>query len=548
MFESLSQRLGGVFDGLTGRGVLKEEDVSLAMREIRIALLEADVALPVAKDFIEKVKAEAVGEKVLKSVKPGEQVIKIVHDVLVETLSSGEGEEELNLNAKPPVPLLMVGLQGSGKTTTTAKLGKYLNEKQRKKTLMASLDTQRPAAQEQLEILGQQIGVDTLEIIKGQTPVEITKRALETAKLEGYDVVILDTAGRLSINQELMDEVAAVRDISNPAETLLVVDAMTGQDAVTTAENFNEQIGVSGVVLTRIDGDARGGAALSMRAVTGKPIKFMGVGETTDALEPFHPSRIADRILDMGDIVSLVEKAAETIDRDEAEKAAMKMAKGNFDLDDFASQLKQMRKMGGMSGLMGMLPGMGKMKKMLGDNELDDSIIVKQEAILSSMTKKERANPKLLNASRRKRIATGSGTDVQDVNRLLKQFQQMQSMMKKMKKMGGGNLLKGIGKMFAGGGGDMPDMEDMAKQMGMDPSTGMALPDPQTDPAGLGPNPFAPGGPLSNGVPGGGGMPSPDMMEALGGGLGGSMGGGRSTKKLNKRKKKQLEKARKGKK
>jgi signal recognition particle subunit SRP54 len=534
MFENLSQRLGGVFDSLTGRGVLKEEDVQKAMREIRIALLEADVALPVAKDFIEKVKDEAVGEKVLKSVKPGEQVVKIVHDVLVETLTAGEDDEKINLNAKPPVPILMVGLQGSGKTTTSAKLGKYLTEKERKKTLMASLDTQRPAAQEQLEILGQQIGVDTLEIIKGQTPVEITKRALDEASKGGYDVVILDTAGRLSINQELMDEVAAVRDISTPAETLLVVDAMTGQDAVVTAENFNEQIGVTGVVLTRIDGDARGGAALSMRAVTGKPIKFMGVGETTDALEPFYPSRIADRILDMGDVVSLVEKAAETIDREEAEKAAMKMAKGKFDLDDFAMQLKQMRKMGGMSGIMGMLPGMGKIKKMIGDQDLDDGIIVKQEAILSSMTKQERANPKVLNASRRKRIASGSGTDVQDVNRLLKQFQQMQSVMKKMKKMGGGNLMKGIGKMFTGGG--MPDMEDMAKQMGIDPSTGMGLPDPKEDPAGLGPNPFAPGGPLSNGMPGGG-MPSPDMMDALGGG----MGGGRP-KKLNKRKKAQLAK------
>ncbi|MGM0421754.1 MAG: signal recognition particle protein [Pseudomonadota bacterium] len=540
MFESLSQRLGGVFDSLTGRGVLKEEDVNRAMREIRIALLEADVALPVAKDFIEKVRSRAVGETVLKSVKPGEQVVKIVHDTLVETLSAGEGEEELNLAAKPPVPILMVGLQGGGKTTTTAKLGKFLTEKQRKKTLMASLDVYRPAAQEQLAILGEQIGVDTLEIIPGQKPDEITRRAMESARLGGYEVVILDTAGRLSIDQDLMDEVKTVRDISKPAETLLVVDAMTGQDAVSTAENFNEQIGISGVVLTRVDGDARGGAALSMRAVTGKPIKFMGVGETTDALQPFHADRIADRILDMGDVVSLVEKAAETIEQDEAEAMARKMAKGKFDLDDFAQQLKQMRKMGGMSGLMGMLPGMGKLKSMIGDAEVDDGLLVKQEAILSSMTKNERANPKLMNASRRKRIAAGSGTDVQDVNRLLKQFQQMQSVMKKMKKMGGGNLMKGMGKMF--GGGDMPDMDEMSKQMGAD------MPGSAEDPAGLGPNPFAQGGGGMGGLGGGaGGLGAP-------GGMGGGMppglpgmpsGGGGTPKKMNKRKKKQAEKARK---
>jgi|AntRauTorcE11897_2_1112592.scaffolds.fasta_scaffold00395_7 signal recognition particle subunit SRP54 len=537
MFESLSQRLGGVFDSLTGRGVLKEEDVNRAMREIRIALLEADVALPVAKDFIEKVRSRAVGETVLKSVKPGEQVVKIVHDTLVETLSAGEGEEELNLAAKAPVPLLMVGLQGGGKTTTTAKLGKYLTEKQRKKVLMASLDVYRPAAQEQLAILGQQIDVDTLEIIEGQKPDAITRRAMESARLGGYDVVILDTAGRLSIDQELMDEVKTVRDISQPAETLLVVDAMTGQDAVSTAENFNEQIGISGVVLTRVDGDARGGAALSMRAVTGKPIKFMGVGETTDALQPFYADRIADRILDMGDVVSLVEKAAETIEQDEAEAMARKMAKGKFDLDDFAQQLRQMRKMGGMSGLMGMLPGMGKLKSMIGDAEVDDGMLVKQEAILSSMTKDERANPKVMNASRRKRIAAGSGTDVQDVNRLLKQFQQMQSVMKKMKKMGGGNLMKGMGKMF--GGGDMPDMDEMSKQMGGD------MPESADDPAGLGPNPFAGGGSGMGGMGGlGGGL----------GGMGGGMppglpgipsGGGGTPKKMNKRKKKQAEKARK---
>lgn len=541
MFENLTQKLGGVFDSLTGRGVLKEEDVDKAMREIRVALLEADVALPVAKDFIAKVKEAAIGAEVVKSVKAGEQVVKIVHDVLVDTLSAGEGEEQLNLSAKPPVPILMVGLQGGGKTTTTGKLGKFLTEKERKKVLMASLDVYRPAAQEQLKILGDQIGVDTLEIVEGQKPDAITKRAMKEAELGGYDVVILDTAGRLSIDQELMDEVKTVRDISKPAETLLVVDAMTGQDAVQTAKNFNEEIGVSGVVLTRIDGDARGGAALSMRAVTGRPIKFMGVGETTDALEPFYPNRIADRILDMGDVVSLVEKAVDTIERDEAERMAKKMAKGKFDLDDFAAQLKQMRKMGGMSGLMGMLPGMGKIKKMVGDADLDDSILVKQEAILSSMTKDERANPQLMNASRRKRIASGSGTDVQDVNRLLKQFQQMQSMMKKMKKMGGGSMMKGIGKLFGGGG--MPDMEEMAKQFGGE-MPGMPT---ENDPSGLGPNPFAPGGALGGagglGGPGMGGMPDMDQMAEMMGG-----GAGRSTKKLNKRKKAQLAKAKKKKK
>jgi len=541
LFENLSQKLGGVFDSLTGRGVLKEEDVDRAMREIRVALLEADVALPVAKDFIARVKEEAIGQQVVKSVKAGEQVIKIVHDALTDMLSAGEGEEALNLSAKPPVPILMVGLQGGGKTTTTAKLGKFLTEKERKKVLMASLDVYRPAAQEQLKILGDQIGVDTLEIVEGQKPDAITKRAMKEAGLGGYDVVLLDTAGRLSIDQELMDEVKTVRDISKPAETLLVVDAMTGQDAVQTAKNFNEEIGVSGVVLTRIDGDARGGAALSMRAVTGKPIKFMGVGETTDALEPFYPNRIADRILDMGDVVSLVEKAVDTIERDEAERMAKKMAKGKFDLDDFAAQLKQMRKMGGMGGLMKMLPGMGKIKKMMGDAELDDSIIVKQEAILSSMTKDERANPQVMNASRRKRIAEGSGTDVQDVNRLLKQFQQMQSMMKKMKKMGGGSMMKGIGKMFGGGG--MPDMEEMAKQLGGE-MPGMPT---ENDPSGLGPNPFGPGGPLGGagglGGPGMGGMPDMDEMAGM---LGG--GAGRPTKKLNKRKKAQLAKAKKKKK
>jgi len=454
-----------------------------------------------------------------------------------------KGNEGLNLSSsKPPVPILMVGLQGSGKTTTSAKLAKFLTEKEKKKMLMASLDVQRPAAQEQLAILGQQIGVDTLEIIKGQSPIEITKRAMDEGRKGGYDVLILDTAGRLSIDDALMTELEAVRDLSKPAETILVADAMTGQDAVATATNFDERLGITGIILTRIDGDARGGAALSMRAVTGKPIKFIGVGETVDALQLFHPERIADRILDMGDVVSLVEKAAETIEQDEAMRLAQKMQAGNFDLDDFASQLNQMKKMGGLSGIMSMMPGMNKIKALMGDADVDDGVLLQQEAIMSSMTKKERSTPNLLNASRRKRIAKGSGTTVQDVNRMLKQFQQMQGMMKKLKKMGGKGLMKSLGGMLGGGGSmpDMGDMEAMAKKMGMEmPGTAT-----ENDPSGLGPNPFAdqdagalpPPGMDGMGMPPGmGGMPG--MMES---------GMGSATKpKMNKRKKAQAAKRRK---
>lgn len=538
MFGSLTERLGSAFEGLFGKGVLTEEAVGQALREVRIALLEADVALPVAKDFIDHVRAEAVGEKVLKSVKPGEQVVKIVHDALVDML--GAANESLDIAHTPPVPVLMVGLQGSGKTTTTAKLAKFLTEKEKKKVLMASLDTQRPAAQEQLEILGQQIGVDTLEIIKGQKPVEITDRALKEAKLGGYDVVILDTAGRLSIDEELMTEVAAVRDLAKPRETLLVADALTGQDAVNTAKNFHERLGLSGIVLTRIDGDSRGGAALSMKAVTGCPIKFIGTGEKTDALQPFHPERIADRILDMGDVVSLVEKAAETIEKEEAEKMAKKFQEGKFDLDDFSSQLKQMRKMGGFSGIMSLMPGMGKLKSAIEDANLDNTVIKQQEAILSSMTKKERGDPRILNASRRRRIASGSGTSVQDVNRLLKQFQQMQTMMKKMRKMGGKGLLKSLGGMLGGSG---KELEAMAAQMGMDGDMPPELSGKDAGP--LGPNPFDDGadtGGFGGGMPPGlgglgGGMGIPPGMPPLGG------GGGRGTKKpMNKRKKAQAAK------
>ncbi|MCP1614874.1 signal recognition particle subunit SRP54 [Azospirillum lipoferum] len=441
MFEGLTGRLGDIFDKLRRRGALTEEDVSAALREVRVALLEADVALPVVKQFVTQVKERAVGQEVLKSVTPGQQVIKIVHDNLVEML--GEGSE-INLNAAAPVPILMVGLQGSGKTTSTAKIALRLKTKDRKKVLMASLDVRRPAAQEQLKVLGEQTGVATLPIVPGQDPVAIAKRAIETGRLEGYDIVMLDTAGRLAIDEELMAEVAAVRDATKPVETLLVADAMTGQDAVTVATNFNDKVGITGIVLTRIDGDARGGAALSMRQITGKPIKLLGVGEKIDALEPFHPDRIAGRILGMGDVVSLVEKAVETIDKDEAEKLARKMEKGQgFDLDDMAMQLKQLRKMGGMSGLMGMLPGIGKIKDQLKDANVDDGMIKRQEAIISSMTKAERRNPDIIKASRRKRIAAGSGTSVQEVNKLLKQFETMRGMMKQVQKLGKKGMLRG---------------------------------------------------------------------------------------------------------
>ena len=451
MFDSLTERLGDVFDRLRKRGALSEADVGAALREVRVALLEADVALPVVKDFINGVRDKAIGQDVIRSVTPGQMVVKIVHDHLVEML--GSDAVEISLRSTPPVPILMVGLQGSGKTTTTGKIALRLKSRDKKKVLMASLDVHRPAAQEQLAILGKQIQVDTLPIVAGQNPVEIAKRALETARLQGYDVVMLDTAGRLHIDEALMLEVAAVRDIAQPHETLLVADAMTGQDAINVAKSFNERVGITGVVLTRIDGDARGGAALSIRAVTGKPIKLLGVGEKLDALETFHPDRVAGRILGMGDVVSLVEKAAETVDKAEAEKLAAKMAKGNFDLDDLASQLKQLRKMGGMTGMLGMLPGMGKIKKQINEANLDDKVIKRQEAIISSMTKEERKNPKLMNASRRRRIAVGSGTSVQDVNRLLKQHQDMAQMMKQVSKMGKkGFMRQGLAGLLPGGG------------------------------------------------------------------------------------------------
>jgi len=449
MFDTLSDRLGSVFDRLRGRGALSEADVRSAMREVRVALLEADVALPVARDFVEQVTEKAVGQEVLRSVTPGQMVVKIVHDQLVETL--GADTSELDLNVAPPAVIMMVGLQGSGKTTTTAKLAKRLSERDRKRVLMASLDVARPAAQEQLAVLGRQTNVDTLPIVAGQQPVDIAKRAIQSAKLQGYDVVLLDTAGRLHVDDQLMGEMKAVEAASSPAETLLVVDALTGQDAVNVAKGFSAEVPLTGVILTRMDGDARGGAALSMRAVTGKPIKFAGVGEALDKLEAFHPDRVAGRILGMGDVVSLVERAAETIQVEEAEKLAAKMAKGKFDLDDLWAQLRQMQRMGGLGALAGMMPGLKGMKGAM-DQAQNSKALVHMEAMLSSMTAKERARPDIINAKRKIRVAKGSGTTVQEINKLLKMHQEMSTAMKRLKKMGG---LGKLAAMFGKGGGDL---------------------------------------------------------------------------------------------
>ncbi len=462
MFDGLSERLGGIFDKLKKRGALSEKDVEEALREIRVALLEADVALPVVKDFIDGVKERAVGEEVIRSVTPGQMVVKIVHDHLVAMLSGEEVSDDdtpqlppegtgLNLAGSPPVSILMVGLQGSGKTTTTAKIAKRLTDRDKKKVLMASLDVYRPAAQQQLTVLGEQTAVKTLSPVLGEQPVAIAKRAMQTGRLEGFDVVLLDTAGRLHIDLELMSEVQAVRDAASPIETLLVTDAMTGQDAVNVAREFNEKVGITGIVLTRVDGDARGGAALSMRAETGQPIKLMGTGEQMDALDAFDAKRIAGSILGMGDVVGLVEKAREAVDEEEAEEMAKRLMKGQFTMDDMANQLGQLRKIGDVNGLMGMIPGIGKMKKQMDQANIDDKAIAHQEAIIRSMTPKERKNPKLINGSRRKRIAAGSGTSVPEVNRLLKQFKQMSQMMKKMGKMGKKGMLGGMPGMPPGG-------------------------------------------------------------------------------------------------
>ena len=458
MFESLSSKLGSVFDALKKRGALSEADVSAAMRDVRVALLEADVALPVVKDFIDIVKEKAVGEDVLRSVTPGQMVVKIVHDQLVDML--GAEPQPLNIEGNPPTSILMVGLQGSGKTTSSAKIALRLTKREKKKVLLASLDVYRPAAQQQLAVLGEQTEVATLPIVFGEQPVAIAKRAMKVGRTEGYDVVILDTAGRLHIDEELMSEVQKVRDVCNPQETLLVTDAMTGQDSVNVAKEFHDKVGISGIVLTRADGDARGGAALSMRAVSGAPIKLLGVGEKIDELEVFDAQRLAGRILGMGDVVGLVEKAAEVVDKEDAEKMAAKMLKGQFTLADMATQLGQLKKMGSIKGLMGMIPGMGKMQKQIDAANIDDKMIARQEAIILSMTVKERLNSKLLNGSRRRRIAAGSGTTVQDVNRLLKQYQMMAKMMKKAGKMGKKGMMPGgglpPGMMPPGMGGGSP--------------------------------------------------------------------------------------------
>ncbi len=455
MFDSLSNKLSGIFDRLTGRGALSEADVAEAMREVRVALLEADVALSVVKDFVAKVKERAVGHEVVRSVTPGQQVIKIVHDNLVELL--GTEAVPLNISVTPPAIIMMLGLQGSGKTTTSAKLAKRLTEVDRKKVLLASLDVQRPAAQEQLAVLGAQIRVATLSIIAGQQPVDIARRAIDVARKEVFDIVMLDTAGRLSIDEALMNEAAEVCAAVGPHEKLLVVDAMTGQDAVNTAQQFDQKIGVTGIVLTRIDGDARGGAALSMRAVTGKPIKFFGTGEKIEALEVYHPDRLANRILGMGDVVSLVEKAAATIDSDDAAAMTEKfLSGGRFDFNDMAKQFQQMRKMGGLGGLMTMLPGMSKIKEAMKSANVDDKMIKRQEAIIQSMTQAERKNVDLLGASRKRRIASGSGVHVSDVNRLIKQMLEMQKMMKQVQKLGKGGFMRAMmPKMM---GGDMAGM------------------------------------------------------------------------------------------
>lgn len=491
MFENLSERLSGVFDRLTKQGALSDDDVKTALREVRVALLEADVSLSVARDFVKAVQDKATGQAVTKSVTPGQQVVKIVHDELVHVLA-GEGTPGTLKIDNPPAPILMVGLQGSGKTTTTAKLAKRLSEKDGKRVLMASLDVNRPAAMEQLKILGTQIGVDTLPIVKGEDPVAIAKRAKTQASLGGYDVYILDTAGRLHIDTDLIAQAAAVRDIANPRETLLVVDGLTGQDAVNVATEFDDKIGVTGVVLTRMDGDGRGGAALSMRAVTGTPIKFVGLGEKMDALETFEPERVAGRILGMGDIVALVEKAQDTIEAQQAERMMKRFQKGQFNMNDLKSQLEQMMKMGGLENIMGMMPGMGKMAKQASAAGMDDKVFKQQIALIQSMTKKERANPQILQASRKRRIAKGAGMEVSELNKLLKMQRQMGDMMKKM---GKGGMLKQAMKGMFGKGGGMP--------AGMDPS--------QMDPKAL----EAAAKQMGSQMPGGG-LPG---LPGLGGGL-----------------------------
>jgi signal recognition particle subunit SRP54 len=518
MFDNLSEKLSGILDRLTGRGALSAADVDAAAREVRRALLEADVALDVVRAFVEKLRERAVGVEVIKSVKPGQMVVKIVHDELVAVL--GSNADPIDLNAPAPVAIMMVGLQGSGKTTTTAKIAKRLTEQMRRKVLMASLDTRRPAAMEQLAILGQQVGVDTLPIVAGQTPVQIARRALEAGRLGGYDAVLLDTAGRITLDKAMMAEAAEVERAANPHEVLLVADALTGQDAVNMARAFNERVGLTGIVLTRVDGDGRGGAALSMRAVTGKPIKLIGTGEKVDALEDFHPARIADRILGMGDIVSLVEKAAATIDAEKAARTAERMRKGAFDLNDLREQLGQMQRMGGLGGLMGMLPGIAKMKNQIAAANLNENMLKHQVAIIDSMTPRERRNPDLLKASRKKRVAAGSGAKVEDINKLLKMHRTMADMMKAM---GSGKRgpLAGLANMMGMGGG-VPSPEELAKLAEKMPG-GMPPGLPGGSPGAPGLPPTMPGlppklpGALPGGLPGLGGKPPGGALPGLGG-------------------------------
>jgi signal recognition particle subunit SRP54 len=507
MFDSLSEKLGGILDRLTRRGALTTADVEAAMREVRRALLEADVALEVVRSFTDKVKAGAVGVELIKSVTPGQLVVKLVHDELTAMLGS-EGEP-IDLNAPAPVPVMMVGLQGSGKTTTTAKIAKRLTEQGRRKVLMASLDVRRPAAMEQLAVLGLQVGVDTLPIVAGQAPPQIALRALQAGRLSGYDVVLLDTAGRTTLDEAMMAEAAEVKRAANPHEVLLVADSLTGQDAVNLARAFNERVGLTGIVLTRVDGDGRGGAALSMRAVTGKPIKLMGTGERMDALEDFHPRRVADRILGMGDIISLVEKAAATIDAEKAARVAEKMRRGQFDLADLREQLVQMQQMGGMSGLMGMMPGIAKMKNQLAAANLDERVLKRQMAMIDSMTPRERRTPDLLKASRKKRIAAGSGTKVEDINRLLKTHRGMADMMKAM---GGAKRgpMAGLANMLGFGSG-APSAEQMKQMADKMPGGLPGMPGaPGLPPAMPGLSPKFPG------LPGPGGPKPPGGFPGLG--------------------------------
>jgi signal recognition particle subunit SRP54 len=496
MFESLSDKLSGIFDRLTRRGALTEADVGEALREIRRALLEADVALDVVRSFTDKVRSRAIGAGVVKSVSPGQMVVKIVNDVLVETL--GSSAQPIDLDAAPPIAIMMVGLQGAGKTTTTAKIAKRLAERHKKRVLMASLDVKRPAAQEQLAVLGRQIEVDTLPIVPGQTPVKIAKRAEETARLKGYDVVLLDTAGRTHIDEPLMQEMAEIKAAARPHEILLVADSLTGQDAVNLAKNFDERVGLTGIVLTRVDGDGRGGAALSMRHVTGKPIKLIGSGEKMDALDEFSPARIANRILGMGDIVALVEKAAAAVDAEQARKSAERMAKGKFDLQDLADQLAQMEKIGGFGGIVGLLPGVAKFKDQIANANLDDKLFKRQRAIILSMTPKERRNPDLLKASRKRRVAAGSGVKVEEINKLLKQHRQMADLMKSARNAKGGGMMGKAAQMLGlGGGMQMPSPEELAKlqeKLGGAPPKTAADAIPATPPAQtFSPKPALPG-------------------------------------------------------